>query len=245
MTCYSRTNRLSKAGVANKHPGVKGMPVLSEDEKVRTMKVLLALQGKTTKRHRDAHDAGKLLIKETPLRYGRVADPIEDNVGVLCIRTNASAADFYPTKNCSPEHLRAIHCPTCQSQRCTKDLKLQSRSQFSNLLCQKCEQVNKANMWACECGHRWRKCEVHEVRWCEPPAPRHARHKRKKPCDEKGGDWPLPKFRKETNACNEAHSFEVQARPEIRIALPPNSKLAGRFPHLVKRAVTDQRVTPG
>ena len=33
MTCYSRTNRLSKAGVANKHPGVKGMPVLTEDEK--------------------------------------------------------------------------------------------------------------------------------------------------------------------------------------------------------------------
>ena len=56
---------------------------------------------------------------------------------------------------------------------------------------------------------------------------------------------PFPKFRMEINACDKAHGFEMQARPEIRIALPPNSTLAGRFPHLVKRVVTDQRVTPG
>ena len=43
---------------------------------------------------------------------------------------------------------------------------------------------------------------------------------------------PFPKFRKANNACDNAHGFEMQARTEIRIALPPHSKLAGRFPTL-------------
>ena len=32
-TCYSRVNRLSAAGVANKHAGVKGMPALDDERK--------------------------------------------------------------------------------------------------------------------------------------------------------------------------------------------------------------------
>ena len=36
-TCYSQANRLARAGVTNKHAGIKGMPCLSEKEQVVTM----------------------------------------------------------------------------------------------------------------------------------------------------------------------------------------------------------------
>ena len=54
-TCYSRTNRLRSAGIANKHAGIQGMPKMDLEEKEAIMRVLMELKGKGTKKHRDAH----------------------------------------------------------------------------------------------------------------------------------------------------------------------------------------------
>ena len=43
-TCYSRINRLSMAGVANKHAGIKGMPRLSMKEREVIMEVIMELK---------------------------------------------------------------------------------------------------------------------------------------------------------------------------------------------------------
>ena len=43
-TCYSRTDRLPKAGVSNKHAGIQGMPAVTEEEKTLIMMTILALK---------------------------------------------------------------------------------------------------------------------------------------------------------------------------------------------------------
>ena len=70
------------------------MPRLDSEERSLRMETLMALRGKATKKHQEAQAKGRLKVKRSPLNYARVMDPMEDLVGKLETRTNASAAAF-------------------------------------------------------------------------------------------------------------------------------------------------------
>ena len=220
------------------------MPVLSDAEKGLVMEAIIALRGKTTKKQQDAFKNGNLWVKRGPLRYSRLNDPVEDLVGKLNPRTNASAADVLDQIKMSPKLLKVIRCPSCQNPKSTKNLKLESKSQYANLLCEICCNVSFANTWSCECGLRWQKCGSHEIHLNDPPT---SQPKRKRREDQRGCDEPMPKFRRQTqHGCKSRVPAQAPAATErIRVALNPHSKLAQRFPHHVKRVATDQRVAPG
>ena len=240
-TCYRRKNRLLQAAVSNKHAGIKGMPVLTQCEKELVMKILMEMRGKGTRKHEEAHRTGKLQFCKAPLRYGLQADPIEARSGSLTDWTNAPAANVI-FGTAAPKTLCEVYCPECGQRKCTKGLKLQKLTTFSNLRCEGCTGVISAKKWSCTCGFKWKKCHVHE-------SPDFSQKvygpKRSRPSDIKGADIPMPKFRK-GNSVHEFYSCQLE-QPAARncIALPPGGKLASRFPHLVKRAATDLRVAPG
>ena len=189
-TCYSRINRLSAAGVANKHAGVKGMQALGEDEKDLTMMTMLELKGKGSKKQKEQHQGGKLVIKKAPFKYGRFADAIEARSGVFSRRSNAFA-----THDCQ-EHaherpLLQVHCPNCGSHRTSKGLNLKKVSNFANLKCQSCNETSSTKNWACGCGEKWRTCTVHSI--CDTVL-RVPSHRRQRHADPRGNDTPPPKW---------------------------------------------------
>ena len=208
------------------------------------MKTILALRGQSSKKQKEAFERGMLWVKRAPLRYSRTDLPIQDLVGSLEDRCKASAADQLVHKDESNlEHLKVLHCPSCQSKKSTRNLKLKTRSQVSNLKCEMCCQTTNAVKWSCNCGLKWQKCERHELRECAPAPPR---NKRKKLEDLRGCDAPLPKFRKRIHEPRVTPTSHQQGADErIRVALPPHGKLASRFPHLVKRDTSDQREVHG
>ena len=208
------------------------------------MEAIIALRGKTTKKQQEAFKNGNLWVKRGPLRYGRLNDPVEELVGKLNQRTNASAADALERIKASPKLLKVIRCPSCQNAKSTRNLKLESKSQYSNLLCEICCNVSLANTWSCECGLKWQKCGSHEIHLKDPPE---SQPKRKRREDQRGCDEPLPKFRRQNQHGGKSRvpAPAPAATESIRVALNPHGKLAQRFPHHVKRVVTDQRVAPG
>ena len=86
------------------------MPKLSEEERGLIMETLMNLRGKGTKKHREAQAKGKLMVKQAPLRYSHVMDPVEDLVGRLQTLTNTSAAN-YMYKDENTMKLENMFCP--------------------------------------------------------------------------------------------------------------------------------------
>ena len=238
-TCKSRANRLGIAGIANKHAAICGMPTLDEEEKRITMQILLELRGKGSRKQVELHEKGKLMVKKTPFTYGRFAVAIEAKSGTLECRTNAFAASI---QDKASSHLRPflhVHCPSCQFPRSSKGLNLNMVTNHAKLKRQSCKETVNTKNWACNCGEKCRKCPVHELTDFHPKvSPR----KRPRIQDARGVDKPPPKSRRlevETVAALSG----VYSRGAI--ALPPNGKLAARFPHLVKAVATDLRVATG
>ena len=203
----------------------------------------MALKGKAAKKHQEAQAKGRLKVKRSPLNYAKVMDPVEDLVGKLETRTNASAAAFQHEVH-ELKMLRKVYCPNCLNEKSTRSLKLKSKSQFSNIKCTACDEVSSAKVWSCECGICWKKCGTHML---IESAPKHTvtTNLKKKRRDVRGSDVPFPKIRK-TNLAGDFVSPLVYHRPARNcIALPPGGVLASRFPHLVKRDASDLRGAPG
>ena len=239
QTCYSRRNRLMQAGITNKHAGAKGMPVLTQIERDMVMEVIAELRGKGSKKNLETFRKGNLSVTKGSLRYGRKAEAIEARSGLLQTWTNAPAADsvisFQPEKL-----LTVVMCPGCQAAKCTKNLALKRKSQFSNLKCDNCSDTFSARNWSCRCGNLWKKCPQHVMAEVVPE-PTH--RKRLRQCDPRGSTACVPKFRKGNFGAAVACSSNGPVRSCIE--LPPTGKLAAKFPHLVKRVVPDQRGTHG
>ena len=95
--------------------------------------------------------------------------------------------------------------------------------------------MSNSRFWKCDCNQLWHKCCVHvkgydENKQVEPKS----KIIRRKKFVFKGIDKPLPCLRLR---CNERHAVEIGSckRDYFRISLPPGSRLALRFPHLVKK----------
>ena len=215
------------------------MPVLTQTEKDMIMEIIVELRGKGSKKNLEAFRKGTLATKKGPLRYGRKAEAIEARSGLLQNWTNAPAADnvlnIYPEKL-----LTVVLCPGCQAAKCTKNLALKRKSQYSNLKCDICRDTFSARNWSCRCGYLWKKCPHHAMAEVvqEPP-----QRKRLRQCDPRGSTACVPKFRKGNFGAAVACSSNGPVRSCIE--LPPTGKLAAKFPHLVKRVVPDQRGTHG
>ena len=139
--------------------------------------------------------------------------------------------------------LRYMNCPGCSNRIEVNKLKLVKGAQFSNITCNACNQMSNSRCWKCDCNQLWHKCCVHvkgydENKQVEPKT----NIFRRKKFAFKGIDKPLPCLRMR---CNEKHAVELGRckRDYFRISLPPGSRLALRFPHLVKKCEDGQMQT--
>ena len=95
------------------------MPKLEREERELIMRALMSFRGKGTAKHREAHAKGKLRIKQAPLKYAHIMDPVEDLVGRLQSRTNTSAANFVQNVN-GEKFLKENFCPNCMKEKVPK-----------------------------------------------------------------------------------------------------------------------------
>ena len=123
--------------------------------------------------------------------------------------------------------LNTITCPNChnESEERVKVLKWDSR--WTNIKCLSCHSVCHAHTWMCRCGNPWRKCERHllHAKWDICNKRDTTNVKRKGPID--GVDKPFPTIRKLE------HGLSIKMLP-TSICLPAGTKLARKFPHLVR-----------
>ena len=128
--------------------------------------------------------------------------------------------------------LRHMSCPGCSNRVEVTKLKLFKGAQFSNLTYHACKEISNTRSWRCDCKQLWHKCSIH-VKGSEDHVPQPSiTQRRRTKFVKKGVDKPLPKLR-----CIEGNVIDVGSsrRDDYRISLPQGSRLALRFPHLVKR----------
>ena len=140
----------------------------------------------------------------------------------------------------SLKELKMVKCPCCEEAQSTKEHKLKSNAGFSQLKCQACDEVKSADMWLCECRIQWHKCGEHVHRHflnehlqsnhSVPIVSKLSARGIKRKFPEHGVDRPMPKKRGTV-----ALHLEGARRDENRPFLGPHSKLAAKFPHLVKK----------
>ena len=135
-------------------------------------------------------------------------------------------------KDLEPEEvLKKLICPECGAKNDASRFKLKQRSNISNLKCTTCMKVNSSKCWSCTCGVRWLKCRTH-VKRCVEDGDKSSKSMTRK-IDERGIDQPFPKRRKG----GEQIVLDRTQRPpgHGQVVLNPGTKLAIKFPHLVRR----------
>ena len=143
-TSYARANRLKPFAIQNKHPGIKGMPRMEEQEAERIAKAILALKGITKKKHMEALQRNELELIPKPLRYrGSAAWK------TLAGKFEDWTKDEEHIEPYLPISLRTIYCPKCSAGFDVVDKRLKYKAVFSNLKCKGCNETINAKMWTC------------------------------------------------------------------------------------------------
>ena len=143
-----------------------------------------------------------------------------------------TAQPAYKLRKVDEVPIKQLMCPSCASTVVTTNMKLKRGAHFSNLTCQKCLEVTSSKTWHCMCGQKWIKCHLHA--WKAVTSTGSATTRRgKRLVSERGIDAPLPTSRKTVSYTD---CIAIDQAPRQYIALPPGSKLAMKFPHLVKSA---------
>ena len=220
------------------HASIKGMHVISKEFARKVAEHVLHLQGHLrNKKAQAAWAAGALQVIHKPLylKANRIDFAVVGNMANEC----HELAILHPRDTDMP--IISLCCPTCSFQRKACGFSLYRNACFSNVICNRCKVVHSSRKWLCECGVAWTKCDKHI------PITR----KRKAQFTDRrvalrrkfGTDKPFPVSRKrdvisvsQRTASNEAVSSNAHAEPCKRMCLRPGTKLAQRFPHLVKRA---------
>ena len=223
-TSYARENRLRKAAIGNKHAAIQGMPRITKDEAKHIMNTILEMKGARTKKQKSAHEQGNLKLIRKPLTFRGTARHWHRD---MAKHANWTIDDINLIKHeVEQKPLKSITCPKCLETTSSKNMKLKVNLNFSNLKCPRCKATNSSRKWLCGCGILWYKCDVHHritnSHECK------SKPSRKRKCTERGLDIPLPKFRKHSQ---QAFSETYERR---EWGPPPGSKLAAKFPHLVK-----------
>ena len=147
--------------------------------------------------------------------------------------------------------LTSIICPKCGNGQNPKGMKLITSAGFSNVRCSQCKEVSQSSIWNCRCRIPWIKCPRHEHKVttnAAKPNGRIQRNRTGKSFDKRGRDVPVPIKRICKSKCERKHvqhnstsprnlftDFEVKSAVS-KIRLEPGSRLAAKFPHLVKAA---------
>ena len=229
QTCYARKNRFSGIAISNKHAAIQGIPYINEEDAKKITVALLAMKGAYKKKHREAHQDDNLKLHKKPLTYRGSAAEWK--------RVTAKGEDW--TKHAAPhvkdlepeETLKKLICPECGAKNDAARFKLKQKSNLSNLKCTTCMKVNSSKYWSCTCGIRWLKCRMHVKRSAEEGGMSSKSTKRK--IDDKGIEQPFPKRR----GGEEQIVLDRTQRPpgHGQVVLNPGTKLAMKFPHLVRR----------
>ena len=234
-TCYAVSNRLDKIAITNKHTAIQGLPILEEEDAKLITTAILAMRGINQKRHKDLWMRGLLRLMPRPMAYKGTAHAWLRNLGSL--HDKLSWVDEPPLPDgpaVQKVPLSTIICPMCQHMQDTEHHELRSKLGFHQLTCQRCRQVSSTRQWRCACRLLWYKCDKHVHHKFLGMGKRYVADKRgkKRPAAELYGvDKPLPKKRIYVPPESLFESSDVTRR----VRLEPGSKLAQRFPHLVKR----------
>ena len=68
-TSYARGNRLEDLAISNKQTGIKGMPIITNDEAGVITGAILAMRVINQRKHKEAHDQGTLRLVRRPKAY--------------------------------------------------------------------------------------------------------------------------------------------------------------------------------
>ena len=137
--------------------------------------------------------------------------------------------------------LASIACPNCGAGQDPKGMRLITSVGFSNVMCKACKGISLSSIWKCRCRVPWIKCPRHEHvpnQSAAKPNGRIQRSRTGKSFDKRGRDVPVP-IKRTSKSKYEHPVLHVQhnrtsAVPRIR--LEPGSRLAAKFPHVVKAA---------
>ena len=149
--------------------------------------------------------------------------------------------------------LASITGPKCGDGQDPKGMRLITSAGFSNVRCSHCEEVSSSSIWKCRCRIPWIKCPRHEHvpnQSAAKPNGRIHRSRTGKCFDKRGRDVPVPikrisKSKFEHPALHVQHNRmssqcyfnDVEIKSAVsKIRLEPGSRLAAKFPHLVKAA---------
>ena len=105
------------------------------------------------------------------------------------------------------------------------------KSNIWNLKCTTCMKVNSSKCWSCTCGVRWLKCRMH-VKRCAEEGDKSSKSPTRR-IDERGIDQPFPKRRRGGEQIVLDRTQRAPGRGQI--VLNPGTKLAMKFPHLVRK----------
>jgi hypothetical protein len=221
------------------------MPAISEDDSSYITKALLAMRGVNQKVHKKMHEEGTLKLFPKPFAYKGTSHSWLRNL------KRPEDADDWTTEPALPDGplqkrkpLKVIICPEpqCGHMQSTKSRKLQVKVGFCQLTCQGCRSITSTKHWKCLRGHQWHKCAVHvqtKLLLSVPGFPvvhSAPRRKGKRFCTDRGLEQPKPKSKKfaEHNDPNCIAIINTVAPTSQTHFLEPGTKLATKFPHLVK-----------
>ena len=228
QTCYGRSNRLRDAGIDNKHAAIRGFPKVPEKDADRIMEHIQRLRGSlNSKKNREKFQKGNMTTKPKSFSYKRVYQHVDQKEFP---KDDWTGKPMHPISMTMEEPLTTLCCPTCHADFPIAKLNVKQGSHFSNLKCKICAEVQTSRLWTCECEMPWIKCRRHVLmkdRAKRTFTPRIVRHLSR----DHGHDQPLPK-RAAIDVGNSP--IHLQSEPGRPIRLTPGSKLAVRFPHLVK-----------
>ena len=241
-TCTNVSNRLQPMAIASRQPAIQGMPALTYDEECYVPQALLAMRGINQKIHKARHSEGILKLTPKPFAFKGTSHAWMRNL------KKPSGINDWTKEPALPDgplpiqkQLKTIACPECGRSQSTKSHKLQVKVGFCQMTCQnkECRNVSSTKHWKCPCGMRWHKCEMHVqqnlflqslgIQTVQAVPKRGV----KRFCTVRGIEQPKPQSRKFFNfsltaILNSAVPIQQEAN------LVPGSKLAAKFPHLVK-----------
>ena len=163
-TSYSQKNRLKPMGIINKHPAIKGMPVLNEKEAATLTQAILAMRGVNQRRQKQMHEEGNLKLQERTLASKGTATAWMRSLdlGAKEDWTEEPALPDGPTT--FKRVLRSIACPKCGREKNVERYKVYGKVGFSRVTCMRCKQTTNAQEWRCGCNLLWPKCEAHTLK---------------------------------------------------------------------------------
>ena len=190
----------------------------------------------------------KLKLQSTAQRWRKATEKKADWItcsAIVCHSENGIWDAFKQAMT-----IKSLACPKCEVRQDVTKMKLKTKAGFSSLKCKakSCEQVTLSSMWKCCCRIQWVKCPLHvhaslvgKVAKQGASLRMKARSSRK----ARGGEvqMPVKRYSKaKGNFTNRIEMHEYTYSPtqlqsaRSRIRLQPGTRLAAKFPHLVKAA---------